>query len=97
MTPASPVAVLFALGSFAVCLIAFMVIVKTLGAVGISLLRLEYLLSRELALVTEREQIKKEIMDKQARDEESRKRRDEEMDPLLKMPFSIKKGRTDGK
>ena len=82
---------IFSIFGFAIVLIAFLVITKTLGSIGISLLRMEYLLTREYELVEEKEKIKKEIMERQHKDEGLRKRREEEVDPLLNMPYTIKK------
>ena len=82
---------IFAVFCFAIVLIAFLVITKTLGNMGIQLLRMEYLLRREYELVEEKERIKKEILDQQTRLEEEQKRREEETDPLLNVPYAIKK------
>lgn len=82
---------IFSIFGFAIVLIAFLVITKTLGSIGISLLRMEYLLTREYELVEEKEKIKKEIMERQKKDEGLRKRREEEVDPLLNVPDTIKK------
>ncbi|OGS36139.1 MAG: hypothetical protein A2293_04455 [Elusimicrobia bacterium RIFOXYB2_FULL_49_7] len=92
MAPVSSVAVLFSIGCFLIILVFFLVIVKTLNGVGIALLRLEYLLNRELSLVSERERIKKQIMSQQAKEEEDRRKRETDVDPLLKIPYAVKKG-----
>ena len=88
----SMVYVIFAGFGLAVVLVAFMVIAKTINNVGISLLRMEYLLKRELELVQERERIKAEIMRHQQVDEDRRRRMEEESEGLANIPSSVKKG-----
>lgn len=84
--------VIFATFGLCIILIAFMVITKTMGNIGISLLRMEYLLKRELELVKERERIKAEIMRQQMLEDERRRRLEEESDNLAAVPSAVKKG-----
>ena len=82
---------LYALFGLAIVGVAFLVIVKTLGGIGVVLLRMEYLLSREYDLVMEKEKIKQTILKRQQEDEERKRKRDEELDPLVKIPYTVKK------
>jgi hypothetical protein len=82
---------LYALFGLVVVLIAFLVIVKTLGGLGVILLRMEYLLSREYELVLEKEKIKQNILKRQQDEEDRKRKRDEELDPLVKIPYTVKK------
>ncbi|MFH0920256.1 MAG: hypothetical protein V1913_07820 [Fibrobacterota bacterium] len=82
---------LYAFFGLAVVLVAFLVIVKTLGGLGGILLRMEYLLSREYELVMEKEKIKQTILRRQQEEEDRKRKREEELDPLVKIPYSVKK------
>jgi sensor histidine kinase YesM len=82
---------IFAIMGFTVIFVAFLVISKTLGSIGILLLRLEYLLGREFELVLEKEKIKQKILQMQAKEEEKQKQREEALDPLMKIPYAVKK------
>lgn len=81
----------YAFLGLAIVLVAFLVITKTLGGIGVLLLRMEYLLSREYELVQEKEKIKQTILKRQQEEEERKKRRDEELDPLVRVPYAVKK------
>ena len=91
MTTSPMVLTVFAFFCLAVVGVSFLVISKTLGGIGIGLLRLEYLLGRELELVREKERVKKQIRDAQNKDEEKRRMREAENDPLLYIPYQVKK------
>jgi hypothetical protein len=82
---------LYAFFGLVVVLIAFLVITKTLGGIGVILLRMEYLLSREYELVLEKEKIKQNILKRQQDEEDRKRKRDEELDPLVKIPYTVKK------
>jgi len=88
----SMVYTVFALSGLAVILISFLVIAKTVNNIGISLLRMEYLLKRELELVKERERIKAEILKQQKTEEERRRRMEDEPEGMGNLPSSVKKG-----
>jgi hypothetical protein len=88
----SMVYTVFALSGLAVILISFLVISKTINNIGISLLRMEYLLRRELELVKERERIKADILKQQKTEEERRRRMEEEPEGMSNLPSSVKKG-----
>lgn len=75
-----------ALFGVAIVFIGFLVIVKTVNTISICLLRMEYLLRRELELVRERERIKQEILRQQQAEESRRRKLEEESDPLMRMP-----------
>lgn len=90
--PVSPVLLsIYALFGLALVLVAFLIITKTLGGIGVLLLRMEYLLSREYELVLEKEKIKQTILKRQQEEEERKRRREEELDPLVKIPYAVKK------
>jgi hypothetical protein len=81
----------YAVFGLAVVIVAFLVIVKTLGGIGVILLRMEYLLSREYELVMEKEKIKQVIVKRQQEDEDRKRKREEDLDPLVKIPYTVKK------
>ncbi len=87
----SMVYIFFAGLGLCIIFISFMVIVKTVNSIGINLLRMEYLLKRELELVKERERIKAEIMRQQQLDEERRKNMEDDPDGLVNIASSVKK------
>jgi hypothetical protein len=73
-------------------LVALLVITKTMNSIGIMLLRMEYLLSREFELVKEKEEIKKKIAEKQSEaDQRYAQRHGAADDPLLRIPYMMKK------
>ncbi|MBL8027590.1 MAG: hypothetical protein JNL74_14310 [Fibrobacteres bacterium] len=82
---------ILAVAGFIVVFGAFLVISRTLNGMGMLLLRMEYLLKRELELLKEREKVKLKILREQLVDEERRRKIEEESDPLLKIPFKPKK------
>ncbi len=82
---------IIAMAGFAVVFIFFLIITRTLNGVGILFLRMEYLLKRELELLKERELVKIKILKEQLEDEERRRRIEAESDPLLKIPYKVKK------
>jgi len=87
----SMVYIFFAGAGLCIIFISFMVIVKTVNGIGINLLRMEYLLKRELELVRERERIKAEIMRQQQLDEERRRNMEDDPDGLVNIASSVKK------
>jgi len=88
---ATPLFQIFAIAGFFLVLGAFLLVARTLGNMGISLLRLEYLLNREYELVREKERIKRTMKERQERDKTLKDRREQELDPLMKIPYEIKK------
>jgi len=82
---------IIAMAAFAVVFVFFLVITRTLNGIGIFLLRMEYLLKRELELLKERELVKLKILKEQLEDEERKRRIEAESDPLLKIPYKAKK------
>jgi hypothetical protein len=88
----SMVYTIFAGIGLCIILIAFMVITKTINTIGISLLRMEYLLKRELELVKERERIKADIMRQQRMEEDRRRKMEEESEGIGNIPSAVKKG-----
>ena len=82
----------FAAFGLGIILVSFMVVAKTINTIGISLLRMEYLLKRELELVKERERIKAEIMRQQQMEEDRRRKMEEESDGMGAIPSAVKKG-----
>ena len=88
----SMVYTVFAAFGLGIILVAFMVIAKTINNIGISLLRMEYLLKRELELVKERERIKADILRQQQSEEERRRRSEDESEGMAKLPSAVKKG-----
>ncbi len=82
---------LFGILGFFVVLGAFMVTIKTLGSIEILFSRLEYLLFREFELVKEKEKIKSSIIQRREKEKQKEQKRRAEMDPLLHIPYEVKK------